>query len=184
MFKKGLYLILSFLITISCFKNKIKEIKDFSFEKLKTNQISSQVNSNYLEGINPIDLEVFLLENNFQKKNNQENPNKDLYPKQFVFSETKANYKIVINGNEKIKKIEFYSNSETNPLNSAKLFFKKASKIPIPQIDTLRMKKWTENAINLITKNFSRATVLSNVYYIIEQLSVSEYKLTIKKYTG
>jgi len=68
MFKKGLYLILSFLITISCFKNKIKEIKDFSFEKLKTNQISSQVNSNYLEGINPIDLEVFLLENNFQKK--------------------------------------------------------------------------------------------------------------------
>jgi len=183
MLKKGLYLILIFLITISCFKNKIKEIKDFSFEKLKTNQTSSQVNSNYLEGINPIDLEVFLLENNFQN-NSQENPNKDIYPKQFIFSETKASYKIVINGNKKIKRIEFYSNSETNPLSKAKIFFKKASKIPIPQIDTLRIKKWTENNINLITENFSKATILANVHYIIEQLSASEYKLTIKKYPG
>ena len=184
MLKKGFFLVLIFFITISCFNNKIKEIKDFSFEKLKTTQTSSQVNSNYLEGVSPIDLEVFLLEKNFQKINNQENSDKDISLKQFIFSETEANYKIVINGNEKIKKIEFYSKSETNPLGSAKVFFTKASKIPIPQIDTLRIKKWTEHNINLITEKFSKATILANIHYIIEQLSSSEYRLTIKKYQG
>ena len=64
----------------------------------------------------------------------------------------------------------------------ANIFFKNASKIPIPQVDTLRVRKWTEKNITSINKDLSKATILSNVYYNLKQISQNEFKLTIKKY--
>jgi len=180
MIRKGLILTLLF-ITTSCFNNKIKEIKDLSFEKLKVTKNVSQVNSNFLEGIIPKDLEDFLLKNNFIT--NKENITND-EPHEFIFKESEAIYSVIIDGNEKLKKIEFYSFSKTNSLDKAIIFFKQASKIPIPQVDTLRMKKWTESNMSLVNENLSRATILSNIHYIIEQINSNEFKLTIKKYSS
>tara|TARA_B100000780_G_scaffold125495_1_gene88012 strand:+ start:52 stop:576 length:525 start_codon:yes stop_codon:yes gene_type:complete len=174
MIRKVLVLNLLLLIS-SCFSNKIKEIKDFSFEKLIVNENISQVNSSFLEGIDPKDFKEFLLKNNFTNSN-------DL--NEFIFNETEANFRVIIDSKEKIQKIEFYSYSEVSPLKKAQTFFKQASKIPIPQVDTLRIKKWTEANMKLINEKFSRATILSNIHYIIEQIDPNEFRLTIKKYNN
>ena len=172
MIRKGLVLALLLLIS-SCFNNNIKEIKDLSFEKLIVNKNVSQVNSSFLEGISPKDFKEFLSNNNFATSN-------DL--SEFIFRETEAVYKVIIYGKEKIEKIEFYSFSKVSPLKKAQIFFNQASKIPIPQVDTLRIKKWTETNMRLINDSYSRATILSNIHYTIEQTNSNEFKLTIKKY--
>ena len=179
MLKKTFSLIIV-LITTSCFNKKIEEIKYFNFDELNTTQ-SSQVNSKYLEGINFLDLEVHLLKNNFQKETVKELSD-SLISKKYIFSEPESTYEIIVSGDQKIKKIEFYSKSNINPLKMANIFFKNASKIPIPQVDTLRVRKWTEKNITSINKDLSKATILSNVYYNLKQISQNEFKLTIKKY--
>ena len=178
--QKKLLLFLVFHLLISCFNNKIEEIKDFNFNNLKTIQ-SSQVNSKYIEGINSKDLESYLLKNNFQIEPVPESSS-DILSKKFYFSESEASYGILITGDPRIEKIEFFSKSKKNSLQKAKIFFKNVSKIPIPQVDTSRTRKWTENNMNSINTDLSKATILSNVYYKIEQTNSEEFKLTIKKY--
>lgn len=172
--KRRQFLCLLFLLA-SCFNTKIKEIKNLSFDELIINKDASQVNSKFLEGITPNDFGDLLLKNNFINKDNQN---------EFIFSEKNAAYKVIIEGNEKLKKIEFYSYSRVNSLEKANVFFIKAAKLPIPQTDTLKIKNWTEVNMKIINEKFSRATVLSNIHYIIEQISSTEFRLTIKKYNS
>ena len=179
MIKKLLSLSLVFIAT-SCFNNKIKEIKDLNFDELKIDKNISQVNSNFLEGINPQDFEEFLIKKNFKKKKKESSGS----IKEYDFTELEDKYRIVIDANEKVKKIEFFSYSEINSLEKATLFFNIASKISFPQIDTVRIKKWTESNMSSISKKSSRATILSNIHYIIEQINIGEFKLTIKKYSS
>jgi hypothetical protein len=174
MIKRGLILCLLFLAS-SCFNNKIKEIKHLSFDELIINKNASQVNSGFLGCITTKDFGDFLLKNNFKNKDNQT---------EFIFSEKDATYKVIIDGNEKLKSIEFYSYSKLNSLEKALVFFKQAAKISIPQTDTLKIKTWTEGNMKIINEKFSRATILSNIHYIIEQISLNEFKLTIKKYNS
>ena len=179
MIKKKLTLCI-LIICSSCFNNKIKEIKDLSFEKLKINKNASQVNSKYIEGIEPKEFENFLLNNNFKKISDKKNET-NLF-NEYIFNEPDANYKIIVDGEDKLNKIEFFSSSKTNSLEKANLFFNKAAKIPIPQVDTIRTKSWTQTNINLVNENFSKATILSNIHFILEQINSNEFKLTIKKY--
>ena len=85
--QKKLLLFLVFHLLISCFNNKIEEIKDFNFNNLKTIQ-SSQVNSKYIEGINSKDLESYLLKNNFQTEPVPESSS-DILSKNFFFRNQK-----------------------------------------------------------------------------------------------
>ena len=143
MSKKFFSLTLIF-ISFSCFNNKSKQIKNFNFENLNTNPNVSQVNSKFIEGVSSKDFKTFLMKNNF----------KEVKTKEFIFEEDDAYYKIKVIGNEKIREIEFYTSSKNNLLEKASLFFKKAAKIPIPQVDTLRIKNWTETNLNVVNENF------------------------------
>ena len=171
MLKKIFSLTLIF-ISFSCFNNKLKQIKNFNFENLNTNPNVSQVNSKFIEGVSSKDFKTFLMKNNF----------KEVKTKEFIFEEDDACYKIKVIGNEKIREIEFYTSSKNNLLEKASLFFKKAAKIPIPQVDTLRIKNWTETNLNVVNEKLSQATILSNIHFLIEQISFDEYKYSIKKY--
>jgi hypothetical protein len=171
MLKKFFSLTLIF-ISFSCFNNKSKQIKNFNFENLNTNPNVSQVNSKFIEGVSSKDFKTFLMKNNF----------KEVKTKEFIFEEDDAYYKIKVIGNEKIREIEFYTSSKNNLLEKASLFFKKAAKIPIPQVDTLRIKNWTETNLNVVNEKLSQATILSNIHFLIEQISFDEYKYSIKKY--
>ncbi len=171
MLKKFFSLTLIF-ISFSCFNNKSKQIKNFNFENLNTNPNVSQVNSKFIEGVSSKDFKTFLMKNNF----------KEVKTKEFIFEEDDAYYKIKVIGNKKIREIEFYTSSKNNLLEKASLFFKKAAKIPIPQVDTLRIKNWTETNLNVVNEKLSQATILSNIHFLIEQISFDEYKYSIKKY--
>ena len=110
--------------------------------------------------------------------NKKSSPIKESF-KEFIFEEDDAYYKIKVIGNEKIREIEFYTSSKNNLLEKASLFFKKAAKIPIPQVDTLRIKNWTETNLNVVNEKLSQATILSNIHFLIEQISFDEYKYSI-----
>ena len=169
---KKIFSLTLIFISFSSFNNKLKEIKNFNFENLNTNPNVSQVNSKFIEGISSKDLKAFLIKNNF----------KEIETKEFIFEEDDAYYKINVIGNGKIREIEFYTSSKNNLLEKASLFFKKAAKIPIPHVDTLRIKNWTETNLNVVNERLSQATILSNIHFLIEQISFDEYKYSIKKY--
>ena len=169
---KKIFSLTLIFISFSCFNNKSKQIKNFNFENLNTNPNVSQVNSKFIEGVSSKDFKTFLMKNNF----------KEVKTKEFIFEEDDAYYKIKVIGNEKIREIEFYTSSKNNLLEKASLFFKKAAKIPIPQVDTLRIKNWTETNLNVVNEKLSQATILSNIHFLIEQISFDEYKYSIKKY--
>ena len=170
---KKIFSLTLIFISFSCFNNKSKQIKNFNFENLNTNPNVSQVNSKFIEGVSSKDFKTFLMKNNF----------KEVKTKEFIFEEDDAYYKIKVIGNEKIREIEFYTSSKNNLLEKASLFFKKAAKIPIPQVDTLRIKNWTETNLNVVNERLSQATILSNIHFLLEQISFDEYKYSIKKYT-
>tara|TARA_B100000902_G_scaffold329707_1_gene326327 strand:- start:113 stop:634 length:522 start_codon:yes stop_codon:yes gene_type:complete len=170
---KKIFSLTLIFISFSCFNNKLKEIKNFNFENLNTNPNVSQVNSKFIEGISSKDFKAFLIKNNF----------KEIETKEFIFKEDDAYYKINVIGNGKIREIEFYTSSKNNLLEKASLFFKKAAKMPIPQVDTLRIKNWTETNLNVVNERLSQATILSNIHFLLEQISFDEYKYSIKKYT-
>ena len=85
-------------------------------------------------------------------------------------------------GNSKIKSLQFTVESELEINESELNFLIKAVSIRIPQVDIEKIKTWTKQNIPLVNEKFSKATILSNIYYRLQKPGKNKFTLTIRNY--
>jgi hypothetical protein len=85
-------------------------------------------------------------------------------------------------GDLKIKSIQYKVESKVNLDDNALNFLIKAASLEIPQVNIEKIKKWTKNNIPLVNEKFSKATILSNIYYRLQKPEKNKFILTVKNY--
>ena len=178
MFYKKILFVLFLIILISCYN---QSFENFNFDKLTINNDATQLNTKFIEGLDPLVFEEFLDEWNFTS-NDQSFSSKKIINKEFIKKNSAVSYLINVEGNSKIKSLQFTVESELEINESELNFLIKAVSIRIPQVDIKKIKNWTKQNIPLVNEKFSKATILSNIYYRLQKPEKNKFTLTVKNY--
>ena len=178
MFYKKILFVLFLIILISCYN---QSFENFNFDKLTINNDATQLNTKFIEGLDPLVFEEFLDEWNFSS-NDQSFSSKKIINKEFIKKNSAVSYLINVEGNSKIKSLQFTVESELEINESELNFLIKAVSIRIPQVDIEKIKNWTKQNIPLVNEKFSKATILSNIYYRLQKPEKNKFTLTVKNY--
>ena len=178
MFYKKILFVLFSIILISCYN---QSFENFNFDKLTINNDATQLNTKFIEGLDPLVFEEFLDEWNFSS-NDQSFSSKKIINKEFIKKNSAVSYLINVEGNSKIKSLKFTVESELEINESELNFLIKAVSIRIPQVDIEKIKNWTKQNIPLVNEKFSKATILSNIYYRLQKPEKNKFTLTVKNY--
>ena len=178
MFYKKILFVLFLIILISCYN---QSFENFNFDKLTINDDATQLNTKFIEGLDPLVFEEFLDEWNFSS-NDQSFSSKKIINKEFIKKNSAVSYLINVEGNSKIKSLQFTVESELEINESELNFLIKAVSIRIPQVDIEKIKNWTKQNIPLVNEKFSKATILSNIYYRLQKPEKNKFTLTVKNY--
>lgn len=178
MFNKKNFFVLLSIILMSCYN---QSFENFNFDKLTINNNATQLNTKFIEGLDPLVFEEFLDEWNFTS-NNQSFSSKKIINKEFIKKNSAVSYLINVEGNSKIKSLQFTVESELEINESELNFLIKAVSIRIPQVDIEKIKNWTKQNIPLVNEKFSKATILSNIYYRLQKPEKNKFTLTVKNY--
>ena len=142
---------------------------------------ATQLNTEFIEGLNPLAFEELLFDWNFKSKD-QSFSSKKIINKEFIKKNSGLSYTINVEGNSKVKSLQFTIESELEINESELDFLIKAVSIRIPQVDIDKIKNWTMQNIPVINEKFSKATILSNIYYRLKKPEKNKYSLYIKNY--
>ena len=178
MFYKKILFVLFSIILISCYN---QSFENFNFDKLTINNDATQLNTKFIEGLDSLVFEEFLYEWNFTS-NDQSFSSKKIINKEFIKKNSAVSYLINVEGNSKIKSLQFTVESELEINESELNFLIKAVSIRIPQVDIKKIKNWTKQNIPLVNEKFSKATILSNIYYRLQKPEKNKFTLTVKNY--
>tara|TARA_B100001057_G_scaffold468590_1_gene527930 strand:+ start:11186 stop:11728 length:543 start_codon:yes stop_codon:yes gene_type:complete len=175
--KKNLFILLSITL-LSCYN---RSFENFNFDLLTIDKNVTQLNTKFIEGLDPLKFEELLADWNFTSKD-QSFSSEKIINKEFIKKNYGVLYTINVEGNLKIKSLQFTIESESE-INESKLdFLIKAVSIRIPQVDIDKIKNWTKQNIPIINEKFSKATILSNIYYRLQKSEKNKYSLHIKNY--
>mgnify|MGYP001348377060 CR=1 FL=1 len=178
MFNKKILFVLFPIIMISCYN---QSFENFNFDKLAINENATQLNTKFIEGLDPLVFDEFLGEWNFVS-NEERFSSKKIINKEFIKKNSNVTYQINVEGNSKIKSLQFTIESELEINESELNFLIKAVSINIPQVDIQKIKTWTKQNILLVNEKFSKATILSNIYYRLQKPKKNKFTLTIRNY--
>jgi hypothetical protein len=178
MLNKKILFVLFSIIMISCYN---QSFENFNFDKLTINNNATQLNTKFIEGLDPLVFEEFLDEWNFTS-NDESFSNKKIINKEFIKKNSSVSYLINVEGNSKIKSLQFTVESELEINESELNFLVKAVSVRIPQVDIEKIKNWTKQNIPLVNEKFSKATILSNIYYRLQKPEKNKFTLTIRNY--
>ena len=178
MIKKNFLNVLFLVFLTSCSN---QSFKDFSFNELIIDKDATQLKTKFIEGIDPITFEEYLIGWDF-KIIKESLSSEKLIDKQFIKKHSGVSYIVNMEGDLKIKSIQYKVESKVNLDDNALNFLIKAASLEIPQVNIEKIKKWTKNNIPLVNEKFSKATILSNIYYRLQKPEKNKFILTVKNY--
>ena len=178
MTKKRFLSLLFSIFLVSCFN---RSFENFSFNELIIDKNAKQLNTKFIEGLDPLTFEEFLTDWDFTIEKESFSPEK-LINKEFIKNHSGVSYIVNMEGNLKIKSIRYKVESKIDLDENALNFLVEAASLKIPQVNIEKIKKWTKNNIPLVNEKFSKATILSNIYYRLQKPEKNKFILTVKNY--
>ena len=166
------------IFLVSCFN---RSFENFSFNELIIDKNAKQLNTKFIEGLDPLTFEEFLTDWDFTIEKESFSPEK-LINKEFIKKHSGVSYIVNMEGNLKIKSIQYKVESKIDLDENALNFLVEAASLKIPQVNIEKIKKWTKNNIPLVNEKFSKATILSNIYYRLQKPEKNKFILTVKNY--
>lgn len=172
---------LSLLFSIFLIYCSNQSFDDFSFNELIIDKNAKQLNTKFIEGLDPLNFEQYLIDWDFRILK-EKLSSEQLIDKKFIKKYSGVSYIVSIKGESKIKSIQYKVESKIDLDKNALNFLIKAASLEIPQVNIEKIKKWTKNNIPLVNEKFSKATILSNIYYRLQKPEKNKLILTVKNY--
>ena len=172
---------LSLLFSIFLIYCSNQSFDDFSFNELIIDKNAKQLNTKFIEGLDPLNFEQYLIDWDFRILK-EKLSSEQLIDKKFIKKYSGVSYIVSIKGESKIKSIQYKVESKIDLDKNALNFLIKAASLKIPQVNIEKIKKWTKNNIPLVNEKFSKATILSNIYYRLQKPEKNKLILTVKNY--